>query len=71
MKVLLNGKEFKCQSFSDAKAGDVIVMNHGIFLKMDNGHVVNLCNGHAEVYNNFPVVVYPDAVMMLKDEKHC
>jgi len=71
MKVVLNGKEVKCHSFAELKAGDAftVVGVGSVYIKTNQNQMFNLCAGCVEAYNNQPVIPYPNAVLELDPEE--
>lgn len=65
MKVVLHGKEIKCHSWTDVKAGEVVLISECVYLKAQTGHVVRLDNGVTEAYNGQQFRHFPDAELIL------
>lgn len=71
MKVLLNGKEVKCHSFTELKPGDVFgIVGDCIYIKTSAGTMMSLVNGTLSNYANQPIQEYPDAVLVLDAEEY-
>lgn len=73
MKVILDGKELKCFSFAELKAGDVFTYQHGAaaYIKTPQNTAFNMCSGMVENYSGQPVIPYPDATLVLDPLEMC